>query len=46
MPNKHREEDEVFIHNVGPRSSEGCQRRVPAALIPVPLEGGGEPGVA
>ena len=41
MPSKQREEDEVFIHNVGARSGEGCQRRVPAALIPVPIVGGG-----
>lgn len=37
MPSRHREEREVFIHKVGASSAEGCQRRAPAALLPVPI---------
>jgi hypothetical protein len=37
MPSRHREEVEVFIHNVGARSGVGCQRRTPAALLLVPI---------
>ena len=37
MPSRHREEAEVFIHNVGARSGVSCQRRAPAALLPVPI---------
>jgi len=37
MPSRHREKAEVFIHNVGARGGESCQRRAPAALLPVPI---------
>ena len=37
MPSRHKEEVELFTHNVGARSGEGCQRCTPAALLPVPI---------